>query len=59
MEGKDSERKKEKDIAVLTFGIFLSNQLKDSSPATVDLVVTDYSRSRDEAIRLSKLAGCR
>ena len=60
-EGKNSGQKKEqeKDIDVLISAFFLSNQLKYSSPATVDLVVTNYSGSRDEAIRFSKLAGCR
>ena len=59
-EGKGSEqiegqknKEKEKDNAVLIFGFFFSNQLNDSSRATVDLVVTSYTGSRDEAIRFS------
>ncbi len=61
-EGKDEEQvegqKKEKgeDIAVHIFAFFLSN---DSSLATVDLVVANYSRGRDEAHQFSKLAGRR
>ena len=60
-EGKDSEqiegRKKEKDFAVLMSAFFLSNQLNDFSPATINLVVTNCSYSRDEALQFSKLAG--
>ena len=42
-------QKKEKDIVGHIFALFTSNQLNDSSSVTVDLVVANYSRGRDEA----------